>query len=253
MENKMSSIPAPPHLAPYGLAALSIAVGAGSLVVFTVFLYVGPFHATALGLGVTKVLVLDACLCLAFFLQHSGMIRKATRRWISQLISERYLGALFSITSGIVLLTLVILWQESPLVVASADGVYRWSLRALFFLAIAGQIWGIWSLKSADLFGTETLLRRSDPPTPLASMVVRGPYTWVRHPLYLTTLLMIWSHPDLTADRLLFNVLFTAWIIAGTILEERDLVATYGDDYRSYQHAVPMLIPYRKPSRVTIG
>ena len=34
-------------------------------------------------------------------------------------------------------------------------------------------------------------------------MVVRGPYRWVRHPLYLTTLLMIWSYPDLTADRLL--------------------------------------------------
>ena len=58
---------------------------------------------------------------------------------------------------------------------------------------------------------------------------------------------MIWSYPDLTADRLLFNVLFTGWIIVGSVLEERDLVENYGEDYRSYQRRVPMLIPYRKP------
>ncbi len=78
-------------------------------------------------------------------------------------------------------------------------------------------------------------------------MVVRGLYRWVRHPLYLATLMMIWSYPDLTADRLLFNVLFTGWIIVGTVLEERDLVENFGDDYRNYQRRVPMLIPYRKP------
>lgn len=65
--------------------------------------------------------------------------------------------------------------------------------------------------------------------------------------MYLTTLLMIWSYPDLTADRLVFNLLFTGWIIVGSVLEERDLVADYGDDYRNYQRRVPMLIPYRKP------
>ena len=77
-------------------------------------------------------------------------------------------------------------------------------------------------------------------------MVVRGLYRWVRHPLYLAMLMMIWSYPDLTADRLLFNVLFTGWIIVGTVLEERDLVENFGDDYRNYQRRVPMLIPYRR-------
>jgi protein-S-isoprenylcysteine O-methyltransferase Ste14 len=75
--------------------------------------------------------------------------------------------------------------------------------------------------------------------------VVRGPYRWVRHPLYLFLILMIWSYPDLTADRLLFNVLWTIWMVVGTVLEERDLVAAFGDAYRAYQRKVPMLIPYR--------
>ena len=242
-----------PRFTAYALAALSIVIGVGSLIVFTIFLYTGPFHSRNLGLGIANALVLDASLCLVFFFQHSGMIRKSTKRCMSRVISEQDFGAVFSIVSGITLLALVLLWQETALVLASADGFYRWSFRAVFFLAIAGQVWGIWSLKSADLFGTESVLRRSDATPPPAPMVVRGPYRWVRHPLYLTTLLMIWSYPDLTADRLLFNVLFTAWIIVGTVLEERDLVADYGDVYRNYQRAVPMLVPYRRPIDPTTG
>ncbi len=245
MVSKSPSISPKSRVLAHALAALAVTIGVGSLIVFTVFLYTGPFRVAELGFGITQVLVFNAFLCLAFFLQHSGMIRKATQRRMSQVTSEQYLGAVFSIASGITLLALVLLWQETALVLASADGVYRWLFRAVFLLAIAGQVWGIGSLKPVDLFGTENVLRRSAPPP--APMVVRGPYRWVRHPLYTTTLLMIWSYPDLTADRLLFNVLFTGWIIVGTVLEERDLVDGYGDDYRSYQRRVPMLIPYRKP------
>jgi protein-S-isoprenylcysteine O-methyltransferase Ste14 len=42
----------------------------------------------------------------------------------------------------------------------------------------------------------------------------------------------------------LFNLLFPGWIVAGTILEERDLVAAFGEPYRDYQRQVPMLLPF---------
>ena len=56
---------------------------------------------------------------------------------------------------------------------------------------------------------------------------------------------MIWSNPDLTLDRLLFNLVFTAWVVMAILLEERELVSTFGEAYRSYQQEVPMLIPFR--------
>jgi protein-S-isoprenylcysteine O-methyltransferase Ste14 len=31
----------------------------------------------------------------------------------------------------------------------------------------------------------------------------------------------------------------------GTLMEERDLIAAFGDEYRNYQRKVPMLIPYK--------
>ena len=65
--------------------------------------------------------------------------------------------------------------------------------------------------------------------------------------MYLVVLLMIWGYPELTIDRLLFNVLWTLWIVVGTVLEERDLCDEFGDDYREYQRSVPMLVPLRLP------
>ncbi len=56
-------------------------------------------------------------------------------------------------------------------------------------------------------------------------------------------LVLIWSTPRFTTDQLLFNVLWTAWIVVGAGLEERDLVADFGQTYREYQRSVPMLIP----------
>jgi len=73
--------------------------------------------------------------------------------------------------------------------------------------------------------------------------VARGPYRYVRHPLYLFMLLLIWSTPRFSTDQLLFNVLWTAWVIVGTKLEERDLLVDFGQTYRQYQASVPMLIP----------
>jgi len=55
---------------------------------------------------------------------------------------------------------------------------------------------------------------------------------------------MIWGSPDVTGDRLLFNVLWSIWMVIATQLEERDLSAEFGDGYRRYQRRVPMLVPH---------
>jgi protein-S-isoprenylcysteine O-methyltransferase Ste14 len=36
----------------------------------------------------------------------------------------------------------------------------------------------------------------------------------------------------------------TLYIVVGATLEERDLVETFGDDYRRYQREVPMIVPH---------
>ena len=174
------------------------------------------------------------------------MIRRTFRRRLAQVIHERYLGAAFTSASAVPLLALVVLWQGSGEVPAAPSVPIRWLLHALFACSIVGTVWGLLALGSFDGFGLapirDYLRGSSAQPMPFT---IRGPYRWVRHPLYFFFLVMFWAHPDLTADRLLLNGLWTAWVVVGTVLEERDLVAAFGEDYRDYQGRVPILIPWR--------
>ena len=123
-------------------------------------------------------------------------------------------------------------------------GPARWLSVCLSVLALVGFAWGVHALHGFDPFGTLPLkahLRGTSPPP--AAFVTRGPYRYVRHPLYLFMLLLIWSTPRFSTDQLLFNVLWTAWIIIATRLEERDLRRDFGETYRQYQLSVPMLLP----------
>lgn len=232
----------------YLLLAGAILLGGTSLVLFGVFLYAGSFGLVPLGLATGAALALDAALCFAFFAQHSGMVRRPFREHVLAALPAPYRPALYAVASGVVLLVFLAFWQRSDIVIYSAQGPARWMLRGIFLAAVIGLAWSLQTLKHFDTLGVQALLRHLAGKTARAlPLAIRGPYRWVRHPLYFLMLALIWACPDVTLDRLLFAVLWSAWIVAGTLLEERDLAAEFGADYRAYQQAVPMLIPWRLP------
>ena len=246
--NHPESRPLSYRMTAYAVVVLSAVLGQVSLLSLGLFLYHGAFHLIPLNLNEAGIFTVNFGLCLAFFLQHSFMVRKGFRQWLGQYIRQEFHPALYSIASGIALLAIVILWQKSSIIAASPQGWLYWALRGGYFFSIAGFVWGNVALGSFDSFGLNSILNHvkgiSPPPR---TFVVRGPYRWVRHPLYFFSLLMIWSCPFLTLDKLVFNVLFTVWTLIGMNLEERDLVAHFGRDYHEYQKKVPILIPTRIP------
>jgi len=66
----------------------------------------------------------------------------------------------------------------------------------------------------------------------------------VRHPWYSGSILLIWAW-DLCPAMIVSGVVLTAYVVIGAWLEERKLVAAFGDEYRRYQEEVSMLVPLR--------
>lgn len=234
------------RLSDYAIIALAVFCGGGSIVLFIAW----PFEIVSLGLTTVSTLLWDALLSVTFFLQHSIMVRTRVRRGLGRFVPERYLGALYSIASGIVLTVVLLLWQRSPTMLLSVEGPVRWLMRAQAVAGLAGFVWGVASLRGFDPLGLHPIKAHLRETPPQAStFTVRGAYRWVRHPLYSSIVVVFWADPDITADRLLFSALWTAWIVLATTLEEKDLIAEFGAMYREYRRSVPMLIPWHAPRR----
>lgn len=223
--------------------------GGASLLFFAVFLWAGNFNLLDFGWSENKALMFNAGLSLAFFLQHSIMVRRSFKQRLSNLFPDAYHGTIYSIASGIFLFAVVIFWQSTTLL-WQAEGITRLFLRLLFVLPVVGFFWAVRSLGFFDPFGIKGIYESMHALKPKkGKFIVRGPYRRVRHPLYFFLLVMIWSCPDLSADRLLFNIMWSVWIFIGAYLEERDLAREFGSVYRDYQKNVPMLIPFKwKPA-----
>jgi protein-S-isoprenylcysteine O-methyltransferase Ste14 len=236
------------RFAAYCVIVLSVVLGGGSLLLFGAFLIAGPFTIIRFDVSERQILVWNGALSMLFFIQHSGMIRGSFRNWLASAVPNHYHPATYAIASGIVLTMMVLLWQTSQTVLFRIEGPLEVLLRAITLLAIAGFIWGVRALRTFDAFGRIPIVvhlrgKQLRPP----DFVLRGPYLWVRHPLYFFFLVLIWSTPTMMSDRLLLNVLWTFWIVLGSYLEEKDAVTEFGERYRDYQKTVPMLLPWRGP------
>ncbi len=70
-------------------------------------------------------------------------------------------------------------------------------------------------------------------------------YGLVRHPQYLSALVMIWAAPTMSLTRLALALNVTLYFCVGSCLEERRLVTRFGQEYVRYQQQVPRIFPWR--------
>lgn len=248
---KLSTVYARPktlfRLLDYVFIVAAIVIGAGSVALLVVGDYINLAVIHVSGSDIA-ILLWDALLSLFFFIQHSGMVRKNFRRHVKRIFPPHYDIAIYAIASGIALAIVVVFWQSSGTDILILQGVPRTIASICGVIGVILFVLGAKSLRPFDPLGIGPIKAHlRDVKYQHGPIVIRGAYRWMRHPLYAAVLIMFWANPDVTADRLLFNVLWTVWICVATLLEERDLSDEFGDAYLQYKKTVPMLIPWKIP------
>lgn len=190
-------------------------------------------------------LVVDALLIASFSVPHSVMARPAFKRWWTRFVPEPIERSTYVLVSC--LLMALLLWQWRPIGgvvwnVSSPGG--SWALQVLFAAGCLLVPVSSMFINHFDLLGTRQvwLHLRGLPYSPLP---FRTPllYRHLRHPLYVGWILVFWATPTMTAARLLFAALSTAYILCAIPIEERDLVTHFGDQYVDYRRNVGGLLP----------
>ena len=77
------------------------------------------------------------------------------------------------------------------------------------------------------------------------TLVTRGPYRWVRHPLYLATALAVVANSLVTANWFLALTGGTTFglLVLRTRIEEEKLIERFGEDYKEYMKRAGRFLP----------
>lgn len=193
-----------------------------------------------------EALVIDLLLLGAFAIQHSVMARPGFKAVWTKLVPRSIERSTYVLFSSLLLALLCWQWRPFPSSIwdVSASPVLGGLLAALFWLGWLILLLATFMINHFDLFGLRQVYLRLrgleySPP----HFVQRALYKIVRHPIMLGFLIAFWATPRMSLGHLIFSIMTTGYILVGIALEERDMMAALGEQYRAYRSRVPMLIP----------
>jgi protein-S-isoprenylcysteine O-methyltransferase Ste14 len=200
----------------------------------------GWFFAVALarpdvpGWPLAPAVAWNALLFGTFASHHSVMARAPAKAWITRVVPRALERSLYVWTASLLLLAVFALWAHVPGVVYTVP-------RPLSWIGLAAQAAGVWlTVRGASVIAPLELagIRQVYGDLRPAAFKVVGPFRWVRHPIYLGWVLIVFGTPLMTVDRLVWAAISTSYLAIAIPFEERSLVEAFGDDYRAYQARV---------------
>ncbi len=180
---------------------------------------------------------------VGYFAVHSLLASETIKAFGAKIFQLKYYRLFFNFVALVTLLPVIFIFikTESRVLIDLPFLIFfgiGFSLAGLFFMVKA--------LRSYDLgafSGTAQLQTGRN--KIIGNLNTSGMNSYVRHPLYFATLLLIWGiFLIFPKDTVLVLVVITnLYLIIGTKLEENKLVTDFGDSYVEYQKQVPMLLP----------
>jgi methanethiol S-methyltransferase len=192
-----------------------------------------------------------ALLWSAYCVVHSSLISIRATSFFQRALGTGYpfYRLFFNIFSLSTLIPLI-LYSKSPRFQGSIlfawSGNWRIVRYSLVLMAVVLIISGARHYNMSQFIGLQQIRSKRTPGalTQSGDFDITGVLRIVRHPWYVAVFLLIWAS-DLNVGTIIVNIVLSAYLVIGTLLEERKLVLEFGDKYREYQAKVSMFIPLK--------
>jgi protein-S-isoprenylcysteine O-methyltransferase Ste14 len=194
--------------------------------------------------------ILLSILWMSYCALHSALISTTFTEFVKRTMGERsrYHRIFFNLFSLASIVPLLIYsnsprWGSDPLF--AWEGSMRIIQYALIGLAAILIMGALSHYSMSRLLGIEQIRGKSGKGiSESGELDSSGVLGVVRHPFYAAVFILLWTG-DLTLSTIIINVILSAYLVIGTLLEERKLVLEFGDRYRQYQGKVSMFIPVK--------
>lgn len=181
----------------------------------------------------------DSLLAIGFAVPHSILLVPAVQKSIKRWLPAGLIGCLHCSVTCVSLLVMFRYWGTTSTTLWKATGVAE-------FLILCG-FYGSWAALFYSLYltgmGYQTgltqwwyWLLKKQPPR--REFVLRGAYHWMRHPIYMSFLGLIWFTPTMTLDHAVLTGVWTVYIYAGSYFKDKRMIKFLGEEYREYARKV---------------
>ncbi len=192
-------------------------------------------------------------LFLIFGLLHSLLAANSFKRRLEDKIGDKiaFYRLFYNLVSTLSYVLIIGISPRPDLIVY--DLPYPWDIiiYVLQVTSLAGIIWSVMYVDLKEFLGINQVIRyyrgkyNSANLDENSSLIIRGPFRYMRHPAYFFFILFLGLRPVMSLFYLTAYIATVVYFIIGAIFEERKLAEKFGVEYKMYQKNVPRFIPLK--------
>ena len=185
-------------------------------------------------------------LILLWGIIHSVMARDCFKDVIYRFIPKAAERSIYVLVASVTLILIMWLWQPIPVLVWQINNVFiQICVLLIFVFSVIFILFSTYLTNHFDLFGVRQIwmsikgIKYQQVPFTKEAM-----YRFIRHPMMLGLLLLVWASNQMCLDHLIFSFGISIYILIGTYFEEKGLEKELGKQFQEYKKGTFKLVPF---------